>query len=171
MTSPGSQDYDRIAQKIYELNGENIYEEEDFNKYFDKYMQKDTENSDNIEDMDKLREKSWNYYNSKSRSIPASARKRLVQVKKEKKLGIRYDKKTGRYRPLTAKEKPFTKKEKVLRKQKKYKFIYVGKQKGRTVYTRKIKTKNGIRYIDKKGRYASVHKTKRTDRKRHKSKP
>lgn len=171
MTSPTSHDYDRIAQKIYELNGENIFDEQDFDRYFDKYMQKDTENSDNIEDMDKLREKSWNYYNSKSRLIPASARKRLLQAKKEKKLGIRYNKKTGRYQPLTAKEKPLSGKEKVLRKQKKYKFVYVGKIKKKTVFTRKIKTKNGIRYIDKKGRYASVHKTKKTSRKRHKTKP
>jgi len=45
-----------------------------------------------------------------------------------------------------------------LKSGKEHQFIYIGSSKGRTVYAREIKTKRGIRFIDRKGRYTSVSK-------------
>lgn len=38
-------------------------------------------------------------------------------------------------------------------------FIYIGNSKGRIVYAREIKTKRGIRFIDRKGRYVGIDKS------------
>ena len=172
MTSPNSYDYDRIAQKIFELDGDKIFDEQDFNDSFDAYMMQNTEISDRLPEKESIKKRSWKYYSKNSKLIPRSARKRLEEgyTKQEKFVRIRKEKKTGVVRVGKRKAVPLYKGGKI-----KHNFTILGKIKNRTVYTRKIRTKKGIAYVDRLGRRASVkkkklHKTKKVNRKRHRTK-
>jgi len=145
-------DYERLSENIENNYGDDIYNQDDYNDAFDDYLslQKDKMSKG---DYDKLKNQSWKFYSSENKNITPRHKKQLklkrTQAQKRKLTTLKKEA-TPSKRIIKEKGKP----KKVL------KFSYLGKQKGKTIYARKIQTKKGVRYIDKRGRF--VRKIKKT---------
>lgn len=139
------EDYYRLCENIWRDYQDEIIDEESFNHAFDDYM-KHSKLPDRKRPI--VRKKAWQHLLT-TKGISTSKRRQLAEKKiipqKERKikrtiirgLGGKYP-----YRTVKVINKKVVERE----------FNILGKQKGRTTYARKIKTKYGVAYVDELGR-------------------
>lgn len=144
-------DLDRLAENIIHKYPD-IYDKDSFNESFDDYLKdKDIPNSPK----EKLRKGAWEHVFKTKGISPMRKReiKKTSSVTIEEKTKIR----NKRIKELNL---PFSVAKKKGKKTVQYNYDILGYQKSKTVYARSVKTKKGIRFIDRKGRYVSLKRKK-----------
>lgn len=151
------QDYERLAERLNHEFGDMIRDRETFDHFYERYMDDGEVPEDHgIRDRDS-RDAVFDFYTGAYRI----GKKNLFERAggKDYKRDIRQTAST-----VVTTEKEYIKKGAQRVDLKGYdtknvtKFVYRGRQRGKIRYARELKTKRGIRYIDKKGRYVSIRR-------------
>lgn len=156
----GMEDYDRIAENMLKNYGDRIRNQKDYEYFFEEYM-----NGEDINSIESLKYKSWRYYEERAGDSLRAKRNKQEQerYRREQQQKKRITRRARKRQIPSTTTTIIRKKEEPKRK---YTFTGFGRVKGRIVEVRpihiKIRGKKTVRWIDKKGRYASIKQKKKS---------